>query len=71
MNPSTPLKVDADACDGVGICAVVAADLITLDQWGFPVVADTDDPRVLKRARRAARACPHRALRVAGSKHAS
>jgi ferredoxin len=61
---TTPLKLDAASCDGVGICSVVAGDLISLDQWGFPVIADTADPALLKQARRAARACPHRALRV-------
>jgi ferredoxin len=60
-----PLQIDAASCDGVGICAVVAGDLIHLDQWGFPVIADTVDPKLLKQARRAARACPHRALRLA------
>jgi len=59
-----PLQIDAASCDGVGICAVVAADLIHLDQWGFPVISETADPQLLKQARRAARACPHRALRV-------
>ena len=62
-----PLQIDAAACDGVGVCAVVAGDLITLDQWGFPVISDTVDPRLLKQAKRAARACPHRALRVTES----
>jgi ferredoxin len=59
---SSGLEVDAAACDGVGICAVVARDLVTLDQWGFPVVAPVTDGRLLKQARRAVRACPHRAL---------
>ncbi|MFL6181389.1 MAG: ferredoxin [Actinomycetes bacterium] len=59
-----PLQIDAASCDGVGICAVVAGDLIHLDQWGFPVIADTTDAQLLKQARRAARACPHRALSV-------
>jgi hypothetical protein len=38
--------------------------LITLDQWGFPVISDAVDRRLLKQAKQAARACPHRALRV-------
>lgn len=59
------LQIDAAACDGVGICSVVAADLVTLDQWGFPVIAESTDPQLLKAAKRAARACPHRALRLA------
>lgn len=59
------LEIDAAACDGVGICAIVAGDLVTLDQWGFPVIGPTTEPRLLKQAQRAARACPHRALRLA------
>jgi ferredoxin len=56
------LRHDAAACDGVGICAVVAPNLITLDKWGFPVIADRADPELVRQARRAVRACPHRAL---------
>ena len=58
------LRHDAAACDGVGICAVVAPSLITLDKWGFPVIAEPADPELVRQARRAARACPHRALKA-------
>lgn len=58
----TTLEVDAAACDGVGICSLVASDLVTLDEWGFPVVAPVTDGRLLSQAQRAVRACPHRAL---------
>jgi ferredoxin len=61
---TTRLEIDAAACDGVGICALVAGDVVTLDQWGFPVIEDPTDARRLRQAKRAARACPHRALRV-------
>ena len=65
-----PLTIDASRCDGVGICAIAARDLITLDEWGFPVLThqvDGADPRppgrwVERQAAAAARACPHRAI---------
>jgi ferredoxin len=59
------LHFDAIACDGVGICLLVAPSVIEPDSWGYPIVAG--HPLVageLRQARRAARACPHRALRV-------
>lgn len=40
---TTKLEIDPAACDGVGICAVVAGEVITLDEWGFP--PDRLDPR--------------------------
>lgn len=58
------LSVNAVTCDGVGMCALVAPDLITLDAWGFPVIDSAAASRSVKKARAAARACPHRALRV-------
>ena len=33
------LRVNPAACDGVGICAHLAADLIRVDTWGFPIVS--------------------------------
>ena len=59
------LVVDPVACDGIGICARVARDLIELDRWGFPLVpSDTLGAGSVRPARRAARACPKRALHV-------
>ena len=58
------LTVDSATCDGVGMCALVAPDLITLDGWGFPVINSDQASASVKKARAAARACPHRALRV-------
>lgn len=58
------LSVNPATCDGVGMCALVAPDLITLDPWGFPVVDSAAAARAVQKARAAARACPHRALRV-------
>ena len=56
------LRVDPIACDGIGMCAHVAADAIALDPWGFPVVPA--EPVDGSQARRAVRACPRRALRI-------
>ena len=32
------LMVDPIACDGRGICAELLPGLITLDDWGFPII---------------------------------
>ena len=64
MSRREALSIDAAACDGVGMCALVAPDLITLDGWGFPVIDTEEASRSVKKARAAARACPHRALRT-------
>jgi ferredoxin len=60
----TSLQVDAARCDGVGMCALMAPELVALDRWGFPVVGAVDSERRLRQARAASRACPHRALQV-------
>ena len=31
------LRVDPIACDGRGLCAEALPELITLDDWGFPI----------------------------------
>jgi len=57
------LQVDPVACDGIGLCAHLAPDLVTLDRWGYPVVATSAVPEsAAGAARRAVRACPRRAL---------
>jgi ferredoxin len=58
------IVVDMTRCEGSGMCALLFPDLIDLDRYGFPVVLDVDLKRDgdVRRARRAARACPHGAL---------
>lgn len=57
------LAVDMTLCAGHGMCALVAADVVDLDAWGFAHVSTGDvDPRFVAQARRAVRACPRRAL---------
>ena len=63
---SERLRVDIVACDGVGICAHLAADVVTLDSWGFPIIAD--EPLTggrNRQARAAVTACPRKALFLA------
>ena len=59
------LRVDFIACDGRGLCAEALPELISLDDWGFPIVRDQDVPgRLLADARATVRACPKLALRL-------
>jgi ferredoxin len=60
------LRVNPVACAGHGACAELLPELITLDEWGYPIVADRPVPHGLAReARRAVAGCPALALRLA------
>ncbi len=57
------ITVDPAACDGFGYCAEMLPELVSLDEWGFPVVSGAEVPdELLKAARQAARVCPRRAV---------
>jgi ferredoxin len=57
------LRVNLMACDGRGLCAEALPELITLDDWGFPIVGDQPVPlRLLVGAREITRLCPKLAL---------
>ncbi|MHB1786551.1 MAG: ferredoxin [Acidimicrobiales bacterium] len=60
------VTVDPTRCDGHGICSLLFAERIDLDDWGFATVDETvfDDPRLAKKARRAVAACPEGALAI-------
>jgi ferredoxin len=59
------LRVDPIACDGRGLCAEVFPEMIWLDDWGFPIIADgLVPPRLRSAAAEAVRLCPKLALRV-------
>ena len=59
----TRIAVDPVACTGHGVCAELLPEGVRLDEWGYPLVATGDVPReLLRQARRAAAACPARAL---------
>ena len=60
------LRVDPIACDGRGLCAELLPELITLDDWGYPIITRADVPaNLLADARETVRACPRLALRLA------
>ena len=65
----TRLRVDPIACDGRRLCAEVLPELITLDDWGFPIIEDVDVPaRLLGETVEAVRLCPLLALRLDASR---
>jgi ferredoxin len=59
----TRLIVDPIACDAHGLCAEMLPELITLDDWGYPIIHEPQvSGRILGLARRAVTACPTLAL---------
>jgi ferredoxin len=64
------LRVNPVACDGVGICGHLAAELVRFDSWGYPIVTDRAlHRRDLGRATAAVAACPKQALFIQESRH--
>ena len=57
------LRVDWPACKAHGICAEILPEVVSLDQWGFPIVSGAVTDDVLEMARAAVKACPTLALR--------
>ena len=59
------LRVDPIACEGRGLCAEVLPELITLDDWGFPIIAGGEvPPGLMAAAGETIRLCPLLALRL-------
>ena len=59
------LSVNPVACAGRALCAEALPELITLDDWGFPVIRPGGVPPALAgEAREAVRICPKLALRL-------
>ena len=59
------LVVNPVACDGHGLCAELLPELVTLDEWGYPIIAPRPvPPPLLRHARRAVGDCPTLALRL-------
>jgi ferredoxin len=55
-------------CVAHGLCAGLVPERITLDEWGYPILEPGEIPdEHLAHARRAARACPTRALALTRS----
>ena len=59
------LRVNPINCTGHGVCAELMPELITLDEWGYPIIDPHPVPPVLDlEARRAVAACPALALKL-------
>jgi ferredoxin len=58
------LRVDWPACQAHGLCAEILPEVVSLDEWGFPIVHEPVEGDVLEMARRAVKACPTLALRL-------
>ena len=63
-DPGPRLLVNPLLCDGAGYCAEIVPELISLDDWGYPMLRrDTiDDSAALRHAARAVAQCPRAAL---------
>ena len=65
MSRRVRLVIDPTRCTGRGVCAELFPEGITVDPWGFPVVARDDvSPELVEHARRAALYCPQLALHL-------
>ena len=59
------LRVDPIACEGRGLCIEMLPELIMSDDWGYPILRDSDVPEALiDQSRRTVSACPTLALRL-------
>jgi ferredoxin len=57
------VSVDPIACEAYGYCAELLGEVVTLDEWGYPIVDGSPVPaHLVALARKAARDCPRRAL---------
>jgi len=58
------LRVDPTLCEGYGYCAEIVPELISVDDWGYPIVSqeEIDSAELLWHARRAVATCPRLAL---------
>jgi ferredoxin len=61
---TTRLSVDWLRCDGHGVCAEIAPELITLDDWGYPIMHHDVTWATERVARKAVELCPALALRL-------
>jgi ferredoxin len=66
MSARKQLTVNPIDCAGHGACAELLPEMISLDEWGYPLLDPRPVPPALERqARRAVSGCPVLALRLA------
>lgn len=61
---ASKLTVDWPACRARGICHELAPEVIGLDPWGYPLVAESPIADHLDAVRSAVAGCPRQALRL-------
>jgi ferredoxin len=60
---SLQVTVDPIACQGYGYCAELLGEMVTLDEWGYPITNEGPvPPGLVALATKAARDCPRRAF---------
>ena len=65
MSEQTTIRIDWKSCDARGLCAELVPELISLDEWGFPVVTPGPVPEELvAHVKRAVASCPTLAMHV-------
>ena len=63
MKPHVMLRINRIACDGRGTCQELLPELITLDDWGYPIIAEGGVPKEIEGfALEAVELCPKMAL---------
>ena len=63
MSTRHNLAVDRIRCDGHGLCAELLPELVRLDDWGYPIIAEGGVPdHLVSHAEKAVAACPVLAL---------
>jgi ferredoxin len=59
------IRVNPIECQAYGYCAELLPELVTLDEWGYPVLDGRPVPRhLVELARTAAKQCPRHAFLV-------
>jgi ferredoxin len=66
---ATRLQIDWTRCEGRGLCIELLPEVLTSDDWGYPLSAHGDNslavpPHALRYAEEAVRECPRLALRL-------
>jgi ferredoxin len=59
------LRVNPITCAGHGLCAELLPEVVSLDEWGYPILSAVPD-ELLPLARRAVTDCPTLALLLVG-----
>jgi ferredoxin len=58
------LRVDWPSCQARGLCHELLPEVISLDEWGYPIIEAEVTSELLSAARRAVAGCPRLALRL-------